>query len=94
MCVEGWGRRSLASFPVSWQRGSSQRPYCSGGRMTSIRPWTGRINSLASVVRIVQDSTGPPYLSHRSHSPARPKGRSPRRPTKYGCLRPLVRRHS
>ena len=61
---------------------------------TGIRSWVGRINSLASVVRIVQDSTGPPPFSQRSYSPARPNGRSFWRPTKYGYLRPLIFCHS
>jgi hypothetical protein len=44
--------------------------------MTGIRSWIGCISSLASVVRMVQDSNGSPPFSQRSHSAARPKGRS------------------
>ena len=39
--------------------------------MTGIRSWIGFISPFASVVRIVQVSTGSPSLSQRSHNRSR-----------------------
>jgi hypothetical protein len=59
-----------------------------------MRSCTGRIRSLASVVRIAQLSTEPSGPSQRSHSPANAHGRSSQGRKQKGRLRPPSAAHS
>jgi hypothetical protein len=51
------------------------------------------MKSLASVVKIVQDSTGSVPFSHRSQSPAKTSGLPSALVMKYGCFFPAFPAH-
>ena len=70
----GIGTSNPASAVARRSSGSSHRAWCSGSRMTGIRPCTGATTPLAPVVISVHDSTGSSPFSHRSQSPANANG--------------------
>lgn len=68
-------------------RGSSQASKSAGARITGIRLWIGASSSFASVVMIVNVSTGSGRCSHRSHKPARLRGDPSLASMSLGCIR-------
>src|ERR1039458_10261413 len=88
MRFESNGLSRLTALATSCMDGSSQRPWCSGARITGIRSCTSASNSFGVVVRIVHVSTAcPSGPRQRSHRPANAK--IPPSPTskQKGCFR-------
>ncbi len=90
------GRRSSDSLSVSEKAVSSQRSWSASASTTGMRSWIFRIDSAASVVTIVQDSSGTPLTGslHRSHRPAKANGRASFIRMNHGCFPPGATCHS
>jgi len=74
----------------------NQESYASGFRITGIRWWIGITDSLASLVRMVQDrwSGSLPLLSQTSHRPAKANGLPFGKVRNIGCFCPFFPFHS
>ncbi len=90
------GFSSSDSVSVSEKAVSVQRSQSVSSSTTGIRSWIFLIDSAASVVTIVQDSSIEPSAGsfQRSHSPANANGRASFLRMNQGCLPPAATCHS